>query len=347
VSLELGLDAMSAKTCASSPRATVSLELDIVICTHNNAPLLERTLEALAQQKTSEDTHWRVLVVDNRCTDDTAQVVERHVRVGRIPGLRRVEESQLGLTPARVRGVRETLAPWIGYVDDDCLLRPDWVEEAAQFLREHPDCGALGGQVILDWEMPPPGYFHDFAWAYAAQYQGEEDCEVGCLAGAGMIVSRRALEESGWLDKQWMSDRVGKKLVSGGDVEMALRIRSAGSPLWYHPACQLQHVIPARRISSAYLNTMNAGLGVSQTFAEAMTWPRGFASWRLNAFGQAARGVLQLLLPAAKALAGRRSKRAVLASLCFARGRWAGFFAMLRFQGRRQLLGCAKTKSTT
>jgi len=320
----------------------VPLELDIVICTHNNAALLDRTLQALATQRTSGDTKWRVLVVDNRCTDDTAEVVERHVLAGGIPNLRRLEEAQLGLTPARVRGVRETSAPWIAYVDDDCLLHPDWVEEAAGFLRDHPGCGALGGQVVLDWEEEPPGFFHDFEWAYAAQYGGETAREVGCLAGAGMIVSRRALEKSGWLKKQWMSDRVGKKLVSGGDVEMALRVRGAGFPLWYHPGCKLRHVIPARRISPDYLNAMNAGLGVSQTFADAMTWPRGFASWRSNAFKEATRGVGELMLPAAKALLGRRSKRGVLASFYFARGRWAGIFALMRFEGRRQLLGCAK-----
>lgn len=145
--------------------------------------------------------------------------------------------------------------------------------------------------------------------------------------------------------KQWMSDRVGQKLVSGGDVEMALRIRGAGFPLWYHPGCQLQHVISSRRISDAYLCRMTAGLGASQTFADAMTWPRGFASWRLNALKEAARGVLELLLPGAKALAGRRSKRAVLASWSFARGRWAGIFALMRFQERCQLLGCARKKS--
>lgn len=336
---------MAASTRAVKWSVIVSLSLDIVICTHNNAPLLERTLEALAQQKTSPQTKWRVLVVDNHCTDDTAQVVERHIQAGLIPGLRRVEEPRLGLTQARLRGVWETSAPWIGYVDDDCLLHPDWVEEAAGFLREHPDCGALGGQVVLDWETPPPGYFHDFGWAYAAQYHGEEAREVGCLAGAGMIVSRRALEESGWLEKQWMSDRVGKKLVSGGDVEMALRIRGAGFPLWYHPGCQLEHVIPARRISHDYLNTMNAGLGVSQAFAEAMTWSRGLASWRRKVLGQTARDTLQLLVPAVKALLGRRSKRAVLASWSFTRGRLAGILAFSRFQERRQLLGCATTKS--
>lgn len=321
------------------------LELDIVICTHNNAPLLNRTLRALAQQKTGADTLWRVLVVDNCCSDDTAQVVERHIRVGEIPGLRRIEEPRLGLTPARVCGARSTQADWIAYVDDDCLLHADWVEEAAGFLREHPSIGGLGGKVVLDWETPPPGHFHDFEWAYAAQNHGESAREVGCLAGAGMIVSRRALNESGWLQKQWMSDRVGQKLVSGGDVEMALRIRGAGFPLWYHPGCQLQHVISSRRISDEYLCRMNAGLGASQSFADAMTWPRGLASWRLSALSGAARGVLELLLPGAKALAGRRSKRAVLASWSFARGRGAGIFALLRFKERRQLLGCAKKQS--
>jgi glycosyltransferase involved in cell wall biosynthesis len=320
--------------------------LDVVICTHNNAPLLDRTLDALASQQTSALNSWSVTVVDNLCTDDTLGVVEKHVRAATIPLLRAVTEPTLGLTHARLRGVHSTSAPWIAYVDDDCLLQQDWIERAIAFLREHPECGAMGGKVILDWETPPPAYFHAFEYSYAAQERGEAPKEVDCLAGAGMIVSRRALAECGWLEGQWMTDRVGKRLVSGGDVEMALRLGSTGRALWYYPGCRLQHVIPARRISPPYLRRLNYGLGMSQTFADAMSGPSSFARWLPMVLKRNLRASRELLVLLAKALAGRRTWGEVLVVLSFLRGRWAGVFALQRMKNRDALLGCAAKRET-
>jgi glycosyltransferase involved in cell wall biosynthesis len=284
-----------------------------------------------------------VLVVDNLCTDNTVAVVEEHIRRGTVPGLRIVCEPQLGLTNARLCGVRNTSAPWIGYVDDDCLLQHDWVEQAVGFLREHPECGALGGKVVLDWEVAPPEYFLKFEYSYAAQNHGDEPTQVGCLAGAGMIVNRQALDKSGWLHRRWMTDRVGKRLVSGGDVELALRIRSAGYPLWYYPGCSLMHVIPARRISAPYITRMNYGLGISQTFADAMVWPASFNSWLITTVVQAVRTSGELLVAAAKALIKGRRRGEVVVSTSFVCGRWVGIGAMLHTRYRRTLLGCAKS----
>src|SRR5690606_16888901 len=53
-----------------------AVTLDVVICTYDNARMLDRALAALARQEAPEAARWSVLVVDNNCTDDTAAVVE-------------------------------------------------------------------------------------------------------------------------------------------------------------------------------------------------------------------------------------------------------------------------------
>src|SRR5436189_3059393 len=108
--------------------------------------MLDATLTALARQQPVAAGAWSCVVVDNNCTDSTAHVVERHCTEGAIPGLRSVREPIQGLTPARLRGVRSSAAPWIAFVDDDCILEPDWVAEALSFARTYPDVGAFGGR---------------------------------------------------------------------------------------------------------------------------------------------------------------------------------------------------------
>lgn len=66
--------------------------IDIVICTYDNADLLDQALSAIARQSFPAGVEWSVLVVDNNSTDDTPGVVDRHRLLGQIPGLARVRE---------------------------------------------------------------------------------------------------------------------------------------------------------------------------------------------------------------------------------------------------------------
>lgn len=316
-----------------------SISIDLVICTYNNAALLDATLDAVARQRVPEGVEWQVLVVDNNCTDGTREVLERHLSAGRIP-LRAVVEPRQGLTHARVCGVKNTTGEWVAFVDDDCLLAEDWVAQAARFAREHAGCGAFGGQVVPQWEAPPPPYVLSRRYAYACKYHGETPHRRPWLAGAGLVARREALAGCGWLDRQYLEDRTGGRLVSGGDMEIALRVGSKYE-LWYNPACKLRHVIPARRMSREYVRRITRALGASRHDAEALKWGGSYAGWFLYSaafsLGFSARGAIEFARDAFNP--GLDFK------LAFgpAAGWWAAMWAMLRMDSarRRELLGCA------
>ena len=302
--------------------------IDVVICTYNNAALLDATLDALARQRVSEDVDWQVLVVNNNCTDDTLQVLERR-------SVRAVVEVKQGLTPARVRGVNETSRDWIAFVDDDCLLDENWIEQAAHFAAEHAECGAFGGEIIPRWEVTPPSYVLSRRYAFACKYHGETPHRRPWLAGAGLVVRREALVNCGWLDKQYLEDRKGGRLVSGGDMEIALRVGSMYE-LWYNPACKLQHVIPARRMSREYVRGVTRGLGASRHNADALKWSGSYAAWlpysAALALGFVARGAFELARDA-------DFKTAFSPALGWCCAMWEMF--RMDAAERRELLGCA------
>ena len=66
--------------------------------------------------------------------------------------IRTIVETTQGLTSARVCGVQNTEAGWIAFIDDDCVLTTNWVEEAEKFIAVHLDCGLFGGRIQLLWE---------------------------------------------------------------------------------------------------------------------------------------------------------------------------------------------------
>jgi glycosyltransferase involved in cell wall biosynthesis len=318
--------------------------IDIIICTFNNAGLLKQTLNALAGQRVSHSISWNVSVVNNNCTDNTAEVVSDFQQSTSL-SLSMVVETRQGLTPARLCGVRNSSGDWIAFVDDDCLLAEDWIEEAARFAAEHPQCGAFGGKIILDWEEPPPQFVVNRRYAYAGKRFGDTPQMRSWLAGAGMILRRSALEQSGWVEKQLLEDRIGQVLVSGGDVEIGMRI-AAHAEVWYTPTLKLHHVIPSRRMTREYLRRMVFGLGASRHNVAALTWNGSYLSWLLYsivyAFGFALFGVAESVREAVWSGDGLDLKL----GLGPARGWWAAVRSMWRMktQERQSLLGALAKK---
>jgi glycosyltransferase involved in cell wall biosynthesis len=319
--------------------------IDVVVCTYDNAPLLDQTLATLTAQRVPGDVDWRILIIDNNCTDETPDVVARHAQTSPVP-LSLVREPEQGLTPARLRGLRETDGEWIAFVDDDCLLDDGWIAEAAAFARSHPEAGGFGGRVVLDWETPPREVVTRYGWAYAEQQFGGEPKRVGCLAGAGFVFRRAALEESGWVDRRFLADRVGEKLVSGGDVEMALRV-AARYELWYDPALGVRHRIPARRATLRYLVAVTRGLGSSKLLGDSMLWPGSYRSWLATSLAASREWGGAALRHAGRAALRRGGGKDALVQLSFLRGWLEGIWRLARMDAdeRRDLLGCAVPRS--
>jgi glycosyltransferase involved in cell wall biosynthesis len=240
-------------------------------------------------------------------------------------------------------GVQNTTGDWIAYVDDDCLLQEDWVEQAAQFALAHPDCGGFGGKVILDWENATSSVCVEVWILIAEQNHGTGPKQVSCLVGAGIVMRRSALLNIGWMNQQFMSDRVGKKLISGGDVELALRLASK-HVLWYTPNCKLMHIIPAKRTSIKYLININYGLGISQLYGDSMVWSGSYIAWFFSSILKTIRYSFELIFNILKVVLGRRVAPELAISSSFVLGRWVGIGRMLlmNFQDRQALLGCAK-----
>lgn len=318
------------------------ISIDLIICTYNNLYLLDRTLAAIADQVVSPDVKWGVLVVNNNCTDETPQVVERYLKLGKFP-LKMVLEPIQGLTPARLCGVNNTEGDWIAFVDDDCLLAPDWVEQATIFAQSHVECGGFGGKVILDWQIQPSPYMLNFGYCYAEQNHGDEVKKLPCIVGAGMVLRRRALQEVGWIDQQFLADRVAKKLISGGDVEIALRL-TAKYDLWYNPACQLHHIIPVHRICLEYLHRINLGLGSSKLFGDSLLWSGSYLGWLMVSIGYGSGDALKLLIWALQNLRWSKPLTEVNIYFSFLKGYWLGIWRLFCLNGeeRQALLGCAK-----
>jgi glycosyltransferase involved in cell wall biosynthesis len=314
--------------------------LDVVICTHNRSAALAAVLARLSAQRDVGLMSWSVLVVDNASTDETPRVAEQYA--ASIP-IRYVHEPRLGLTHARQRAVVETKGAWIAFVDDDNLLEPGWIAAIVGAILAYPNAGGIGGRVILQWETPPVEAVRDFGFCFAEQELGNSTREVESLVGAGMVLKRDALVTSGWIAEPLLDDRIGTKLVSGGDTEMALRVRAAGYLLRYAPDAVMYHRMPAGRASVKYLLRINRSLGATSAVISLLGWPDGYIAWRASARGNDRQRMREAVAGLWWSLRTRQKRIAAFAWLAFAIGFRQGITQVenMPVERRNSLLGLA------
>jgi len=229
----------------------MSLDLTIVICTHNRARLLEGALESLEEQSLEGD-RFEVIVVDNASTDDTGQVVSLHAERGKID-LRYVKEPELGLDAARNRGIREARGGIVAFLDDDARARYDWAAAILEGFRLH-DAPILGGRVDLVWEIPRPSWFSDVLLRYLIHCdygsEAEEVTSPPWLYGTNVAFRKSLFQEIGLFRLDL--DRKGESLMGGGDTEFFVRARARGRKLVYLPTLVVRHLVPAIRLSRRF-----------------------------------------------------------------------------------------------
>ena len=265
--------------------------VSIVICCFNSAERLPETLRHVARQAVPAHIPWEVLVVDNASTDRTAEVARQQwSTTGCQAPFRVIEQPVPGLSAARDKGFEEAAFEFVLYCDDDNWLGPDYVRYVYELMAVSPRIGAVGGHGRAVGETELPEWFHHYGRYYAVGHQGEASGEVtnakGYLYGAGFAVRRSVLshvKQLGFASR--LSDRKGRVLSSGGDLQISYLIRLAGYGLWFDTRLQFAHFMPAGRLRWTYFLDMVEGTHRSRPYVDAFQLTLrgeadGAVSWR-------------------------------------------------------------------
>jgi hypothetical protein len=234
------------------------LLISAVICTHNPRPdYLARTLQALKSQ-TLPPTDWELVIVDNGSRSPVGPLLDLSWH----PQARVVIEEKLGLTHARICGVRTTRAPLIVYIDDDNLLAPDYLAQAAGLGGEFPQLGIWGaGRITPEYETAPAPELAPFCQSLALKeirqdlWSNAPVISDALPYGAG-IVLRRAVGEAYAASKAgggMIFGRSGTSLLSSEDYEMDFMAADQGWGYGVFRRLALVHLIPAGRVRRDYL----------------------------------------------------------------------------------------------
>jgi glycosyltransferase involved in cell wall biosynthesis len=265
--------------------------VSVIVCTYNPRPdYLQRTLDGLRAQTFPQD-QWQLLVVDNRSDEPLAGRIDLSWH----PHGRIVREENPGLTPARLRGIRESEGGLLIFVDDDNVLAPDYLASAVNLFEKRPDLGLASGCLLPEYEAAPPPWFtgeyeswlavrrlKKSAWSSFSDSQSEP-------AGAGLCLRRSVaqayLEDAQGNRFQLLLGRRGKSLLSGEDVALSKIALFHGYSIGQFVDLKLTHLIPARRVEPDYLFSLYRHIVASGMILGWLDTPaetRGSHSFRLS-----------------------------------------------------------------
>jgi glycosyltransferase involved in cell wall biosynthesis len=244
--------------------ASTMLDASVIICTHNpRSDYFARVLDGLRHQ-TLPLRKWELLIIDNASRLPLASSWD----ISWHPSGRHILESDLGLAPARRRGIQEASADLIIFVDDDNVLDETYLAEAIKIKQEWPSLGVWGsGSIRGDFEVEPPESLRSWLpvrevtaprWSnLAGSHSGlfGESPEDAIPWGAGLCVRKEvAMAYSQFCDRSsiQITDRQGASLAGGGDTEISFVCCSHGLGIGIFPELKLTHLIPQHRVSEDY-----------------------------------------------------------------------------------------------
>ncbi|TMV07024.1 glycosyltransferase family 2 protein [Ruegeria sediminis] len=269
---------------------TEPAKADAVIIPHyNDVPRLERCLQALMK---NDIAGTEIVVVDN----DSPISLDRLRRD--FPNVRFVVETRKGAAHARNRGLSETSAPRLFFIDADCVPAPDWLA-VGRMVADQADL--IGGRVDVFDETPPP---RSGAEAFEAvfAFNFRRYVEVQGFSGAGNLLTRRDVFEDigGFIngvseDREWTMRAVarGYSLI----YEDRLRVSHPSRQDWQalkakwrrttQEAYQLNGTGPAARIRWAIR-------ALAMPVSVVAHVPKVLASGKLSSTGEVLRAVITL-----------------------------------------------------
>jgi glycosyltransferase involved in cell wall biosynthesis len=241
------------------------MKISVIICTHNpREDYLSRTLEALKQQTLPKD-QWEVLIIDNA----SDEVLASRWDLSWHPYGRHILEAELGLTPARMRGIKEATGELILFVDDDNVLACDYLERSLEIATAMPMLGCFGaGLIEPEFEQKPSPELLPYTYMLALRKEEEifwsniRD-DIYFPWGAGLVVradiAERYNEKVSCSEFSKMLDRKGSELNSCGDDEFSWVACEQGYGRGVYPSLRVLHLIDSKRVAKDYLLRIAAG----------------------------------------------------------------------------------------
>jgi glycosyltransferase involved in cell wall biosynthesis len=165
---------------------------------YNNEPHLGPAIESILAQTFGD---FEFIIINDGSTDDSSTTLNRFLKQD--SRIRLYERPNTGYCRALNEGLGYVRGEFIARMDADDIAMPDRFERQVAYLREHPECVALGGRVLLidDDDAPIREMCHEETHEAidAAHMEGKG----GTIIHPAMMARRSAIEAINGYDESF------------------------------------------------------------------------------------------------------------------------------------------------
>lgn len=226
--------------------------LTVVLATFNGGERLRETLDSMTRLA-SPDGGWKLVVVDNNSTDDTARIIASFS--DRLP---------LTALTCPVRGKNAALNMALGHLagrliiftDDDVIVPPNWLVDYLTLADSTPEFTGYGGRIVPRWPgEPDPAIINGVHWgdAFAVHAADIPDGPVaaGKIWGPNMAV-RASVFEAGTRFSENIGPSAGN-YIPGSESSFNLALEKQGARFWFSNHIVVQHQIRPEQLTLRWL----------------------------------------------------------------------------------------------
>lgn len=248
------------------------MNLSIVIPTYNREKLLEKTLQSLDNAQIPLDFEVEIIVVNNNCTDDSEETVEKFKKRMKNAVLTSIFETKQGRSAAVNAGIQLASGELIAMIDDDIQISPDWFVEVEKIFRNRwEEIDFVGGKVLPIWEVEPPNWVTQIkdvgiCWRDYGENEWNYSTETPIVTGGHAVFKTEIFREIGLYSEELGVKK--KNLISCEDDVMFDKLLTAGKRGIYSPTLIVRHFVPSHRLTKNYFRQWHFGAGISWSLVD-------------------------------------------------------------------------------
>lgn len=222
------------------------VKLSVIVCCYNRAKYIHKVIANLCNQSFDKRS-YEILLIDNNSKDATPEICKKAILEFPENNIRYVLETNQGLTFARNRGVKESKAALVSFIDDDGLCDQYYVSEILGAFERHPQVEVIGGKVIPIFpESDPPDWSSKYTDGILSKLDIgdiEKPFDTKYPVGCNMAYRKSILEKVGGFNEDLV--------LRSDEKDLFLRLTKMGTSFMYVPSIYVEHVISKERVSKS------------------------------------------------------------------------------------------------
>ena len=263
-------------------------ELSIIIVSWNTREILRTCLQTVHDNSTN--LNIEVFVVDNNSSDHSADMVARD-----FPSCTLIRnETNRGFGPANNQALKLSRAPFVLLLNADTEVLPNTLNNALQWMRNHPAVAVMGCKVRNPDRSLQPTCFrnpdlrslalnttglHRLPWPRCLgrhdmrHWNRNDTRHVDVVTGCFMLVRQTAIDQVGQFDEQFF--------FYAEEADWCLRFRNAGWHVCFAPVGEIIHLGGASTLQIGERRALLLGSALIRLIRKHRGMPAAIIAWLL------------------------------------------------------------------